>query len=57
MAPDAPFENRLLRARARGEVSADAAFETLYREYAGKCEHDRHHIAQLKKRLATWRES
>lgn len=22
---------------------------------AGKCEHDRHHIAQLKKRLATWR--
>ena len=30
---DAPIENRVLRARAQGEVSADAAFETLYREY------------------------
>lgn len=28
------LENRILRARARGEVSADAAFEVLYREYA-----------------------
>jgi DNA-directed RNA polymerase specialized sigma24 family protein len=28
-----PLENRVLRARARGEVSADAAFEMLYREY------------------------
>jgi len=38
MAPgqdSAPIENRVLRARARGEVSADAAFETLYREYGG----------------------
>jgi RNA polymerase sigma factor (sigma-70 family) len=33
MAPDAALENRILRARARGELSADAAFETLYREY------------------------
>jgi DNA-directed RNA polymerase specialized sigma24 family protein len=33
MAPDAPLENRVLRARAQGEVSADDAFETLYREY------------------------
>lgn len=33
MAPDAPLENTLLRARALGEVSADAAFEALYREY------------------------
>ncbi len=33
MAPEAPLENRVLRARALGEVSADAAFETLYREY------------------------
>ena len=33
MAVDAPIENRVLRARAQGEVSADAAFETLYREY------------------------
>lgn len=33
MAVDAPIENRVLRARALGEVSADAAFETLYREY------------------------
>lgn len=30
----APLENRLLRARARGEISCDAAFEQLYREYA-----------------------
>jgi RNA polymerase sigma factor (sigma-70 family) len=28
-----PLENRVLRARARGEMSADAAFETLFREY------------------------
>jgi RNA polymerase sigma factor (sigma-70 family) len=28
-----PLENRVLRARARGELSADAAFETLFREY------------------------
>lgn len=34
MVADAPLENRVLRARAQGEVSADAAFETLYREYA-----------------------
>jgi RNA polymerase sigma factor (sigma-70 family) len=27
------LENRVLRARARGEVSADAAFDALYREY------------------------
>lgn len=33
MAPDATLENSLLRARAQGEVSADAAFEALYREY------------------------
>ncbi len=33
MAVDAPMENRVLRARALGEVSTDAAFETLYREY------------------------
>ena len=33
MAPEAPLENRVLRARAQGDVSADAAFETLYREY------------------------
>ena len=33
MAPEAPLENRVLRGRALGEVSADAAFETLYREY------------------------
>lgn len=33
MAVDASIENRVLRARALGEVSADAAFETLYREY------------------------
>jgi len=33
MALEAPIENRVLRARARGDVSADAAFETLYREY------------------------
>lgn len=33
MTADAPVENRVLRARALGEVSADAAFETLYREY------------------------
>lgn len=33
MVLDAALENRILRARARGEVSADAAFETLYREY------------------------
>lgn len=33
MAPDVALENRILRARALGEVSADAAFETLYREY------------------------
>ena len=26
-------ENRVLRARARGEISADAAFEALFREY------------------------
>lgn len=26
-------ENRVLRARARGEISADAAFETLFQEY------------------------
>ncbi len=29
----APLENRVLRARARGEMSADAAFEALFREY------------------------
>ena len=29
-----PLENRILRARARGEVSTDAAFDALYREYA-----------------------
>jgi DNA-directed RNA polymerase specialized sigma24 family protein len=29
----APLENRLLRAHSRGEVSADDAFEALYREY------------------------
>lgn len=28
-----PVENRVLRARARGEMSADAAFETLFQEY------------------------
>jgi RNA polymerase sigma factor (sigma-70 family) len=28
-----PLENRVLRARARGELSADAAFEALFREY------------------------
>ena len=33
MALDCPIENRVLRARAQGEVSTDAAFETLYREY------------------------
>jgi len=33
MAPEAPLENRVLRARAQGEVSADDAFETFYREY------------------------
>jgi DNA-directed RNA polymerase specialized sigma24 family protein len=33
-AESASLENRILRARARGEVSADAAFEELYREYA-----------------------
>ena len=33
MALDAPIENRVLRARAQGDVSADTAFETLYREY------------------------
>lgn len=33
MALDAAIENRVLRARSQGEVSADAAFETLYREY------------------------
>lgn len=33
--PDGPpLENRVLRARARGDVSADEAFEELYREYA-----------------------
>lgn len=30
---EAPLENRVLRARARGEMSADAAFEALFREY------------------------
>lgn len=30
---EATLENRVLRARARGEVSADDAFESLYREY------------------------
>jgi RNA polymerase sigma factor (sigma-70 family) len=30
---EAPLENRVLRARARGEMSADAAFEVLFREY------------------------
>jgi DNA-directed RNA polymerase specialized sigma24 family protein len=29
----APLENRVLRARAKGELSADAAFEALFREY------------------------
>lgn len=29
----ASLENRVLRARARGELSADAAFEALFREY------------------------
>ena len=33
MAAEAPFENRVLRARAQGAVSADAAFETFYQEY------------------------
>jgi DNA-directed RNA polymerase specialized sigma24 family protein len=33
MSLDAAIENRVLRARAQGDVSADAAFETLYREY------------------------
>jgi RNA polymerase sigma factor (sigma-70 family) len=28
-----PLENRVLRARARGEMSADAAFDVLFREY------------------------
>jgi len=28
-----PLENRVLRARARGEMSADAAFEALFQEY------------------------
>ncbi len=28
-----PLENRVLRARARGEISADAAFDALFREY------------------------
>ncbi len=28
-----PLENRVLRARARGELSADAAFEALFQEY------------------------
>ncbi len=28
-----PLENRVLRARARGEMSFDAAFETLFQEY------------------------
>lgn len=30
---EAALENRVLRARAQGEVSADDAFESLYREY------------------------
>lgn len=30
-----PLENRLLRARAAGEISADDAFEQLFRAYAG----------------------
>lgn len=30
----APLENRLLRARSRGEISTDDAFEALFREYA-----------------------
>ncbi len=30
---EAVLENRVLRARARGEASADDAFESLYREY------------------------
>jgi DNA-directed RNA polymerase specialized sigma24 family protein len=34
MESEAPLENRLLRARARGEMSADAAFEVFFREYA-----------------------
>lgn len=33
MVSEASLENRILRARALGEVSADAAFEKLYREY------------------------
>ena len=33
MVAEAPLENRVLRARAQGEVSADAAFETFYQEY------------------------
>ena len=33
MVAEAPLENRILRARSQGEVSADAAFDTLYREY------------------------
>lgn len=33
MADVAPLENRVLRARALGEVSADSAFETFYQEY------------------------
>lgn len=33
MAAETPLENRVLRARAQGEVSADAAFETFYQEY------------------------
>jgi DNA-directed RNA polymerase specialized sigma24 family protein len=32
--PLPPLENRILRARARGEISADSAFEALFREYA-----------------------
>lgn len=33
MESEVPLENRILRARARGEVSADAAFEVFFREY------------------------
>lgn len=33
MTADTPLENRVLRARAQGEVSADAAFETFYQAY------------------------
>ena len=60
---DSPLENRVLRARARGEMSAAPSGNEKERLpvppaflVSGKYLHDRYHLAQIRKLLGRLRE-